>query len=78
MVVVGHLELWRLLDRPLVLKSLSTLRVVCAALTPATPAPATTYVAHFVAGFAGKMLFRQVCGWQQWAGGQCVVARDRS
>ncbi|KAK8400108.1 hypothetical protein O3P69_003064 [Scylla paramamosain] len=59
-VGVGRLELWRLLDRPLVLKSLLTLRVVCAALTPATPSPATTYTARFVAALAGTMFFRQV------------------
>lgn len=57
-VVVGRLELLQLVERPLVLKSLTTLRAVCGTLRPA--APITTYVASFVANLAGKMVFRQV------------------
>ncbi|XP_071542211.1 uncharacterized protein [Panulirus ornatus] len=57
-VGVGDLELRQLVERPLVLKSLTTLRVVCATLRPA--APITTYVATFVAILGGKIIFRQV------------------
>ncbi|XP_064093215.1 uncharacterized protein LOC135205958 [Macrobrachium nipponense] len=57
-VAVGNLDLSQFVERPLVLKSLTTFRVVCGTLRPT--APTTTYVAKFITSVAGSMVFRQV------------------
>ncbi|XP_068213337.1 LOW QUALITY PROTEIN: uncharacterized protein [Palaemon carinicauda] len=57
-VAVGNLDLSQLVERPLVLKSLTTFRIVCGTLRPTSPI--TTYMAKFITSVAGSIVFRQV------------------
>ncbi|CAL4072921.1 unnamed protein product, partial [Meganyctiphanes norvegica] len=56
-ITVGDLPLGELLERTLVLKSLTTLRVVCSVLR--ADVPVSTYGAKFISGVVGTLWFRQ-------------------